>query len=154
MSNAGLIQTLAALAGPIAAFIAVGVGAWQACLQRQQLRQNLFAKRFGVYLALRHFLNTSTELGKTIDAAGLLQDTNQAEFLFDPEIGEFLKEVYRRAHKLQSLKEQEARAAQQLQGRIPVELSDQHDAAFSWLITEAPKLSREKFEPYLRLKSY
>jgi hypothetical protein len=154
MPNSGLIQTLAALAGPIAAFIAVGVGAWQARLQRQQLRQNLFAKRFGVYLALRQFLNTLSELGKTLDAACLLQNTKQAEFLFEPEIEEFLKEVFRRANKLQSIKEQEARAAQQLQGRALMELSAQHDAESSWLISEAPKLARKKFEPYLRLKSY
>ena len=143
------IQVLAALAGPTAAFIAVFVALWQAHLQRQQLRQNLFDKRFGVYLALSQFLNTLSELGKSLDAAQLLQSTNQAEFLFNPEVEEFLKEVYRRAHKLQSLKEREAHIKQQLQGRVPMELSDQLDAESSWLISEAPKLARQKFEPYL-----
>ena len=120
-------------------------------VQEDQVKLSLFDKRFFVYVSLRQFLNRLSELGTTLDAAQLLQDTNQAEFLFKPEIEEFLKQVYRRAHKLQSLKQQEAHAKQQLQGLVPVDLSNQLDAESGWLISEAPKLARQKFEPYLIL---
>jgi len=147
--QAAWFQILAAIGAPIAAFIAVGVAAWQGYLQRQQLRHNLYAKRLDVYLSLRRFLNNLPELGKTRYAIELPQDTNQAQFLFKPEIEEFLNEVYKRAHHLQSFHEQEARAERRGMGSTieSASLETKH----SWLISEAPQLASRKFGRYLKL---
>lgn len=59
-------------------------------VQEDQVKLSLFDKRFLVYLALRQILNKLSDLGKTLDAAQLLRDTNQAQFLFKPDIEEFL----------------------------------------------------------------
>jgi hypothetical protein len=118
-------------------------------VQEDQVKLNLFDKRFLVYVSLHRFLNSLYELGKTHQATKLLQDTNQAKFLFKPDIEEFLLDVYRKASHLESFNEQEARASSRgMQPRLePDNVRQDHD----WLISEAPKLARQKFEVYLRL---
>jgi hypothetical protein len=118
------------------------------------LRQNLFVKRIEVYFSLRLFLTRFSELGDKFDAAQVLQETKQAKFLFPPEIEEFLLDVCHRARKFQSLKEQAQRAQDRDEGPLPIQLSDERDAASLWLTLEAPKLAERKFEAHLRLKSY
>jgi len=154
-ANPPWVQILAALGAPIAAIIAVFVAFWQGCLQRQQLRHNLFPKQFDVYLSLRRFLNRLPDLGKTLDAAQLLQDTNQAEFLFKrgflfrkPDIAEFLQEVSKKARHYQSHKEQEERVLRQ--GMVPPLLPDNLESEDSWLFSEAPTIARQKFAPYFK----
>jgi hypothetical protein len=44
----------------------------------------------GKWLAFLYTSSRLSELGKTLDAAQLLRDTNQAEFLFKPDIEAFL----------------------------------------------------------------
>jgi hypothetical protein len=147
---AALAASIAAVIASIAAVIAVGVAIWQVRLQRQQLRHDLYGKRFDVYLSLRQFLNTLSELGKTVDATKLLRDTNQAEFLFKPDIEEFLQEVYKKASRWQSFKEKEERASKLGTIPLPDDLA-KAESEHSWLISEAPKLARQKFGEYLKL---
>lgn len=83
----------------------------QCRFQEDNVKLGLFDKAFQVYVALRQFLNSLSELGKTLDATQVLRDTNQAQFLFKPDVEQFVQEVYKKASCLQSRKEGERRAS-------------------------------------------
>jgi len=81
--------------GPfLAAIVAVGVGAMQYYLQRQQLRQNLYDKRFRVFYAIQKVLRHKH---MTAEAPSLLsdlsQETAEVSFLFGPEIKDLVSEI-------------------------------------------------------------
>ena len=99
------IQTLSAIAAPLAAFIAVYVAVWQGHLQSQQLKQNLFQKSKNVYLAVRNYLTDYAINAKTgiNNAIQFLRQTREAEWLFGSEIDSFVQEIYSKSIKLQSL---------------------------------------------------
>jgi hypothetical protein len=86
------IQTLSAIAAALAAFIAVSVTVWQGHLQRQQLKQNLFQKRYDVYLAVRNYLTDYAINAKTgiNNAIQFLRQTREAEWLLSSEIVSFV----------------------------------------------------------------
>jgi hypothetical protein len=100
------VALFSALAVPLAAFIAVGVGVWQGRLQKQQLKQNLYARRVEVYFSLRKFLSDISIGNRPLDlnqCMELLRETKEAEFLFGPEIESLIGEIYRKATHLRTL---------------------------------------------------
>lgn len=138
----GAASGAAAVGGFLAFFVLVIYTAETSKLRKATVELGLFDKRFRVYFALRQFLNTLSQ-----PATQLLLDTNQAQFLFKPDIEEFLLEVYKKAVHVQSHKEQEEHALKQ---GVVMPLPDNVAAESLWLSTEAHKLAREKFEPYLK----
>ena len=144
------IQALSAIAAPIAAFIAIGVAAWQGHLQRQNLKQNLFQQRHAVYLEVRHFLSDYAIKGKTDLNSGirLLQNTKESEWLFGPEIDSLIQEIYNKASMLRSFENMET-GGQPLQ---PDKRSEMNDLS-NWIAVTANTVARQKFTPYLRLYS-
>ncbi len=80
--------------------IIAAAAAWLAYLQHKtnalRLKHELFERRFQVYEAFRTFLGGIMAEGKTSHGACLtmLRTTNQAEFLFGPEIPKYLLSAY------------------------------------------------------------
>jgi hypothetical protein len=80
--------------------IIAGAAAWLTNLQHKtndlRLKHELFELRFQVYEAFRSFLGGIMHEGKTSHAACLtmLRETNQAEFLFGPDVPKYLLSAY------------------------------------------------------------
>jgi hypothetical protein len=87
--------------GPLlAVLVAVGVALMQFYLQRRQLEQSLFDKRFAVYSAVRRFLmecsQASLGILKDDPAYRLFQrDTPPAKFLFGDDVSDLLAQVHK-----------------------------------------------------------
>jgi hypothetical protein len=129
------------VAGVLAALlIAIGTAMWQARLQNQLLKNQMFEKRFAVYFALRQFLGEISRTA-TVDVQRcfkLLYDVDQAEFLFDQSVDRFLMEVYEKAllvHAYESQPERRQEKAELLE----------------WLVSNAYGKAKETFNPYLML---
>jgi hypothetical protein len=101
------IQVLAALGVPAAVLIAIGNGLWQSQLQRRQLKQAMFEKRFAVYMTVREYLRSVIEMFR-VDFQTLIHfghETHQAQFLFDASVQDFIQEVFQKANELHTLNE-------------------------------------------------
>lgn len=89
-----------AVASAVSAVAALGIAIWvffgQRRLQRQQLRQDLFDKRFAVYAAVETFImgiiqsNTIINLN---DHRKFLYAIEPAEFLFGADVATYLREI-------------------------------------------------------------
>jgi hypothetical protein len=93
------IDILAAFAPLLAVLVAVGVALMQYYLQRQQLKQDLFDKRFNVYRAVMDL--TKDIIGNddpmTQDYMQKFQlETAPSGFLFGRNVGEFMKDLSER----------------------------------------------------------
>jgi hypothetical protein len=91
----GYLQALGPL---IAASVAVGVGLMQRHLQKQQLKQNLFDKRYKVYAATDTFLTNVMNVNGAMDVQATQTfrlETAHAEFLFGDDITDFIGLIFR-----------------------------------------------------------
>jgi len=91
----GYLQSLGPL---IAACVAVGVGLMQQHLQKQHLKQQMFAKRFEVYSAVRRFVSAVIKIQGTVEVKeveNVLSETKPAKFLFGSEVTTFISEIER-----------------------------------------------------------
>jgi hypothetical protein len=134
-------KALAALVAVIAALIAYQ----QVLVARQRLKLDLFEKRFAVFAAVRRFLSLILQ-----DARVNMEHFHQyraavaeADFLFEPDITSFLKEIDQRALKLwarhEGLKEVPV-------GDQRTKLVSESSEDLKWLIERLPLL-RPTFSP-------
>jgi hypothetical protein len=152
--------------GPVIAVIAVIViGALQVRLQRQQVRQDLFDKRYMVYAAVDAFLTS------LISADGALEEgaiesfrvkTAHAEFLFGTDIVDFIGEIFQHSMQAAPLKAQMDRhvaAIVKFQsgesddapgGEMLIDLNAQHAPLMGWIM-KAQADQNTKFHSYLQL---
>jgi len=95
MPHRDWIDLLEAFGPLIAAFVAVGVGLMQRHLQKQQLKQDLFEKRYKVYALTQDFAAAALRVGVSGDEAitKFSNGTAHAEFLFDKDVLEFIDSI-------------------------------------------------------------
>lgn len=155
--TAGQVISIVAI---VAAMVtAIGSAWWQSKLQRrqlqhsinlqgEQLKHSMYEKRFEVYLGVRKFIGTIVvNLQPDIpDAQLLLRETQQAEWLFRPEIKQFIEnELYKKAIKLRTLNRlYEANTITQPQ-------IDEMNDLCTWFGDTAPVAAQELFAEYLKL---
>ena len=93
---------IAAGASALAAITAIGVSSWVAFKQRRiqewQLKQNLFDKRYAVFLAVEEFLMHVYGVDGSVKPTGdeyrrFRYAMDQAEFLFNADVNSYMKEV-------------------------------------------------------------
>jgi hypothetical protein len=93
---------IAAGASALAAITAIGVSSWVAFKQRRiqewQLKQNLFDKRYAVFLAVEEFLMHVYGVDGSVKPTGdeyrrFRYAMEQAEFLFDTDVNSYMTEV-------------------------------------------------------------
>jgi hypothetical protein len=137
------IQTLSAIAAPLAASVAAAVACWQFHLQKQTLKLGLFDRRYAVYEAVRTFLagfarNARTEESETTT---MLRETRGGVWLFGSEVTDFIKELTTKSNKLRTLESVP---------RDPVR-QPEIEELISWMATSAPVIAHHTFAPYLNL---
>ena len=89
----GYLQALGPL---IAACVAVGVALMQWHIQKQNLKQQRFAKRFEVYQAVRRFLPAVVNTHATFQRAeydAFRTGISPAKFLFGPDVSGFIDDI-------------------------------------------------------------
>ena len=96
------VSTVAAGVSALAAITAIGVSLWVAFTQRRiqerQLKQNLFDKRYAVFLAVEEFLIHLLQRDGSVKLTGdeyrrFRYAMEQAEFLFDADVNSYMTEV-------------------------------------------------------------
>jgi predicted outer membrane protein len=150
------IAAVAAVASALAAACAAYATYRQGQLQGQGLKQDLFDRRFKVYLAVRGFLSGFTASNEDPDdlqskAIALLRDTKEAEWLFGPEVQEFIeRKLYSAAIAFSTL--QRLSLQVQKQSRMLNEQQrNEFDQRLAWLMVDAHKETHTVFKEYLRL---
>jgi hypothetical protein len=150
-SELTLRDLISAAALVLALAIAIGNAIWQSWLQRRQLKHTLFEKRFPIYVATRAFLNGITSSVDAPSPRTFLQETRAVEWLFPSVIGSFVNEVYTKANDLQTLNEEIKQAHENDPSANVRQLKEQRLALEKWFATDAQRIAREKFTPFLRL---
>lgn len=106
-SQLGWIQIVTALGVPTAIGIAVWNSFWQSRLQRRQLQQAVFEKRYAVYQRVLEFLRLASNSAPTFpQIISFRQETDHAKFLFGRRVQDFLKEVFTKANRLHVVTEE------------------------------------------------
>ena len=153
MKIAALIAQYLSALGTIAIGAVVAYIAWrQYRTSHDRFRLDLFEKRYDVYRALMKFLRglapDTSKTGEQIMA--FRADTNDARFLFGPEVVDFLSEIYSKSW-------QYRRTIHRLSDRNPTD----HEKYKQWANDEAELLRwfddqmkrvNEVFAPYLSFK--
>lgn len=132
-------QVFSAAFTAVIALVTTTILVQQHLLARRKLRHELYDRRFAVYNALMGFLSLVIEGGGQISVEALYKfkaDTNQAFFLFDRDVREYLDEVYGRAVEL----------------RRKQKKAEEDSDDLKWFGGQFDK-SRGKFAKYLMLKS-
>lgn len=144
-----LIQILAAALAPIIAVLGIYVAWRQHKLQREELRLDLYEKRFAVFQALMEFLRITLRDAKVPLARYFEYRTNTAQsvFLFGSEISSYLEEVGKKALKFRELNERLAADAMPM-GASRAELAEEESELLSWL-SEQPAQAQSLFAKYI-----
>jgi hypothetical protein len=118
-----------------------------ASLERQSLRRELYDRRLNVYDMTRNFLAYCDNETGNIPINKIqqfLQQTREAEFLFEPEASAFIEEVRKKAIKYHSLNVvwNSPQRTDEMQGMSEIQ---------NWLGSEAFSRCKEIFSRYLKL---
>ena len=121
-------------------------------LSKERFKLDLFEKRFSVYKGAQVFLSRILEKGK-VDLDQIFQfraDTQDATFLFDADITEYLKAIDSKSLELCRINEElEGVPKSQKRSDMCREKTD----VIHWLTSQLPIL-KEKFAPYLKFKTW
>lgn len=106
-SRPSWIQIVTALGVPAAIGIALWNSFWQSRLQRRQLKQAVFEKRYAVYQRVLEFLRLASNTAPTFpQIISFGQETDHAKFLFGKRVQGFIKEVFTKANRLHVVTEE------------------------------------------------
>ena len=92
-----LTSYISAYAPLLVVLVAVGVALMQYYLQRQQWKQQMFAKRFEVYAAVNRLLSAALNSNGLLDSAEydrFVFETRPAKFMFGSDVASFINEIY------------------------------------------------------------
>jgi hypothetical protein len=119
-------------------------------LGKEKLKLDLFEKRFAVYKGVQIFLThvmseAKVDLQKFFEFRGATQD---AVFLFESDIPDFIKQIDKKALELKTVSEKRRDLPR---GEEKSRLVQQESKLLEWLIDQLPRL-KEAFSPYLKFK--
>ena len=136
--------------------IIAGAAAWLTYLQQRtnalRLKHELFERRYKVYESFRSFISGVMQEGKTSTAACLsfLRETNQAEFLFGPEIPEYLTAVFKKGLNLVRTHERLFGEEGLQIGAERTKVAEENSDHLQWFGDQF-EVARERFRKYLNL---
>jgi hypothetical protein len=140
-------------------FLTILVGAFVACIAYQQYRisaekfkLDLFDRRFSVYKGTQVFLSHILKEAK-FELEQLFQfraDTQDAVFLFDDDIMNYLKEIDSKALEFRGL---QMTLEGVPRGEERTRLCQKETELLTWLTDQLPKL-KEVFSPYLKFETW
>jgi hypothetical protein len=135
----------------------IGSAAWYLGFRQQQtnalrLKHELFERRYKIYDTVRFFIGSVLRDGKTSYDACItfLRDTNQAEFLFGPEIPEYLDAVYKKGLALLNSNRQLHSEERLSVGEERTRVARENSELLKWF-SDQFDVTRERFGKYLNL---
>lgn len=146
-----IIELLSAFLVPIIAAITVYIAYRQHITDRQRLKFELYDKRFEVYLSVRALISEIV-LKAAIESEKIIEfskDTREAEFLFDKDILDYIKELIDKSAELCkfSMLQEQVRSHNNL-----YKLNEDKLELLKWFSFQAEAASI-KFGKYLSLRS-
>ncbi|TDU69334.1 hypothetical protein EI77_02987 [Prosthecobacter fusiformis] len=136
--------------------VATGIIAYhQFRLARHKLKADLFDKRLQVFFATREYLNSILGSGK-IDGSALFQfylAVSHAEFLFGPEIKDYLQDLDKRGHALKTAFDSGKGSDLPAGDPRKLEAIGLENQIFESMVGEIGTL-RKKFTPYLDIYNF
>lgn len=149
-----LVEISKALLTPIIAVVTTYIAYQQWKINRQKLFLDLYDRRLKVYEEVRQILGMVAR-----DARASYDDllkfhiaVSEADFLFEPEISEYIEEIYQRGVKLQYWNKQYRDLTQtKPDGYDHQKICDGMDAELNWLIQQFEP-AKQKFKKYLHIR--
>ena len=135
----------------IIAAIAVYIAWQQWKTNAMRLRLDTYDRRLRVYQEIKKILSLALRDGalKLEDLQQFISGAAEADFLFGPEIPEYVNEIYKRGLDLWSAHERRRVPREERPDNYdPKKLADEKNAALTWLTGELPH-AKEKFKKYL-----
>ena len=150
-----IIGLFTALLTPVIAIIAVYIALQQWKTNQQRLNLEQYDRRLRVYEEVRNILRTITtdENIKNQDLYKFDNSVSEADFLFGPDIKEYIKEIFDRGIKLIGLMRQIQDGKNiHLPKYDPNKANEEIDKERRWFIKQLEKeIAKEKFKKYLNL---
>jgi len=147
-----LIEIFKGLLTPVIAIVATYIAWQQWQTNKQKLNFEKYERRLRVYEELRKILsiilrdaNVSTD-----DLLKFRTSVSEADFLFGPEIPEYIDEIYKRGLNLWQWNQQYRERPENYDHKRVIE--EMHKE-LTWL-TEQFKPAKEKFKKYLNIRSF
>jgi len=143
------IDVLSALLTPTIAILGIYIAFRQWLTNKNNLKFNLFDKRYIVFENIKKFIASILSSGRVEDGADIqfLRDTKSVAFLFDDEIAKIIDEMYKKANKLHALiKTEKTSTDEQLQQNL-----DKQDEIKCWFQEQLNDIDKI-FKKYLKLK--
>jgi hypothetical protein len=147
------IDYLVAFAPLIAIFVAIGVALMQAYLQRQQLKQNLYDRRFNVRQGVLdlYYHNVSAELSNDPQFSLTFYTTFQhALNLFGSDVIDYIKSFGAQLRELHERDDALRQAA--MKGQVSDQLERERNDLYNAVNKELVRMN-SVFDPYLQLYS-
>jgi len=141
-----MFQPIASALTLVIAFAVAVIAFFQFKLAHDKLRLDLFDRRYKVYDAIRCFLSVILQRA-TFDDADLFKfyaGTSDAEFLFDAEVVEYLKQIRTRANDMRL----QAKLYQRAGDAERTRMIDAESQKLMWLTDQLTGMSKV-FAPYL-----
>lgn len=143
-----LLSTITVIIG-----ISVAILAYQQYrLAKDKFRLDLFEKRFSVYKGVQVFLTKIMSKGR-VESSDFFEfrgSTQDAVFLFENDIPDFIKSLDEKALAVNTITEQLKGSPI---GEERSRLVEQESERLTWLLNQLPRL-KEVFGPYLRFKAW
>lgn len=146
-----VLETFTALMTPTVAIIAVYIARQQWKLAAERYRHELYDRRLAVFQAVRMHFGSIIREGKCTEEScfALSRNTVEAEFLFDRDVCDFIKELLKRSWA--------ARALRATYDPLPVGseragFAQQEHEHLMWFVKESDKL-HSQFARYFKLTS-
>jgi len=151
MNMKELIEIFSGLLTPTIAIITVYIAYQQLKTNRDRVRLNLYDKRFKVFRGLMDLLAHIMREGNVTDEAlyKFNADTNEARFIFDKEIQDYLQSIYEKAVDIQTKNSE--RQEPNLQEEKRAQLARDVGEIKKWMNKQF-EVSRELFGKYLKFK--
>lgn len=153
MNWQSVVTILSALLTPVIAIIATYI-AWQQWKSNElKLRLDRYERRLSIYQNVITMLSLITRDAdaKVEDLMTFRANTAEADFLFGPEISEYIEEIFSRGLKLKTANAQYRHADQEPpSGYDHNKVVEEMDVQLRWL-TEQFNPAKEKFAKYLNV---
>lgn len=146
------IDILGALLTPMLAIVAAMIAIFQWRLERQKWRLSLYDKRFETYRAITEFVSFICISGHCSHDVEILflQKAGRNEFLFGPEIKEYINEIYSKSLKKNQLHDAILTHRSESSDGMRGILAEQEGEIADWF-AEQFNVVREKFAPYIAI---
>ena len=146
------IKSLSGLLTPLIAIITTYIAIQQYRLSKFKIRHDLYDRRSIVYKGVMEFLSNISRFSQNADEAStkLLRDASESNFLFKPEVSEYIESLYMKGTELWAINEELKDTSEDPDDR---KLNRKKKAEIVKWFHGQYEITRKMFKPYLTMDS-